>query len=165
MTTIWPPCSRSTAAQCPYFRELNFFERYFRAKFNLDYSKAREKFTIFYTTYACADDFDPFVKTAAARYAVKTDPFFIGYWSDNELPFPMGAKQLLQQHLALPAGEIPQQVAEAWLKTNGLSAKTDYSEETNMQFKRYIVETYHRRCRDAIKSADPRSSVLRFSHQ
>lgn len=138
----------------PYFMALNFFEKYFRAKNNLDYKQARDKFTIFYTTYACTDDFAQFIRGAMKKMARPRDPYLIGYWSDNELQFPMGAKHLLEQHLALPANEIPHQVAAAWLERNKIDPSS-ITEEINMKFKSFIVECYHRTCREAIKGADP----------
>jgi hypothetical protein len=112
----------------------------------------------------CMYIFDPAFETYCDDYAkplaaFKDDPWLLGYFSDNELPFKPGA---LSNYLNLPPGD-PGHIA-AW---NFLQARhgqkavlADVTESDRAGFLALVAERYFRAVSTAIKKYDPNHLYL-----
>ncbi|MCD7937074.1 MAG: hypothetical protein LUG98_09470, partial [Tannerellaceae bacterium] len=102
------------------------------------------------------DEFDQFVKEAIApivRY--KEDPYLLGYFTDNELPWHNDA---LDRHLNyLAKDEQGYIAAKKWLdERKGFDASpADVTEEDRMAFIGFYFDTYMRKVTTALREADP----------
>lgn len=108
----------------------------------------------------CIPVFDPrFAEFARRRAAellapIRDDPYCIGHFSDNELPFPADA---LDRHLALPAGTSGREEAERWVRERGFRAEPDgsWSAEARTAFREDLTDRYFAICAEAIRVAAP----------
>lgn len=107
----------------------------------------------------CLPVFDPrfpaFARQRAAELLapIRDDPFCVGHFSDNELPFPADA---LDRYLALPADDPGRKEAERWVRESGREAgPTGWSEDARAAFREYLADRYFAVCADAIRSAAP----------
>jgi hypothetical protein len=76
---------------------------------------------------------------------VKDDPWLLGVFSDNELPFPADA---LDRFLSLPSGDASRAAAERWVTDHG-------GKKDNPAFLEHLADTYFRSVNAAIRRADP----------
>lgn len=103
------------------------------------------------------DGFEAHCRTAcAALSAERGDPWLLGYYTDNELPWSL---EMLPRFLALPAGDPGRKAAEAWLAARQAApaALTDALKE---EFLEFAAERYFRITASAIRAADPGHLVL-----
>ena len=112
----------------------------------------------------CMFVFDPefaaFADQQACELAPRADdPWLLGYFSDNELPF---FENSLENFLALPAGDPGKTATDAWLsaRKSGDPAKAKLTEADREAFRGYLAETYFGICRDAIRKYDPNHLYL-----
>lgn len=105
--------------------------------------------------------FDPEFETFAMKHAeqlaaTKDDPWLLGHFSDNELPF---YRKTLDNFLKLDPGDPGGQAARAWLAKRGGGEKkiTDADRE---EFLGYVIERYSAICAKAIKAHDPNHLYL-----
>jgi len=105
-------------------------------------------------------EFAAFADEQARRLAaLKDDPWVLGYFSDNELPFLANS---LANFLALPTGDPGKTAADAWLaeRKSGKRRKSDLTDDDREAFRVHLAETCFRICRDAIRKYDPNHLYL-----
>jgi len=107
----------------------------------------------------CIPVFDPRFPDFARRRAaellapIRDDPYCVGHFSDNELPFPADA---LDRHLALPAGDPGREAAERWVREHALQpGPSGWSAEARAAFLEYLADRYFAICAEAIRQAAP----------
>ncbi len=108
--------------------------------------------------------FDPEFETFCDQYAKKlgeskNDPYLLGHFSDNELPFRRNA---LKGYLTMPAGDAGRVVAEKWMiERHGAGAGTkDITSQDEIDFNFLVAERYLRIVSQAIKKYDPNHLFL-----
>ncbi|HEX8916350.1 MAG TPA: Ig-like domain-containing protein [Humisphaera sp.] len=79
----------------------------------------------------------------------KSDPYLLGYMTDNELPW---STSTLDNYLLLPPDDPNRAAAEAWLRNRSVSVPTD-ADRTD--FLSFVAETYFRTTSRAIDAYDP----------
>jgi hypothetical protein len=112
----------------------------------------------------CIFVFDPefpsFCDERASKLAdTKDDPYLLGHFSDNELPFPEDA---LNRFLQLSKREPGYKAAEQWLKNRkgGSVDTTLVTEEDRAAFLELVADTYFKITSQAIKKYDPNHMFL-----
>ncbi|MDH7569265.1 MAG: hypothetical protein QHJ73_06735, partial [Armatimonadota bacterium] len=112
----------------------------------------------------CIFVFDPEFETfcdehARALAATKDDPWLLGHFSDNELPFKLSA---LSNYLSLPESDPGHRAALAWLRDRrGPTATAAHITEADSRaFLQFVVERYCRVVAHAIKKHDPNHLFL-----
>jgi hypothetical protein len=112
----------------------------------------------------CVFVFDPDFETFCDEYAQqlaadKNDPYLLGHFSDNELPFKRSS---LTNYLSLPTTDPGHQAAEAWLRSRrGENATiSSITEQDNRDFLVLVVERYFRIVSRAIRKYDPNHLFL-----
>ncbi|MES2459078.1 MAG: hypothetical protein V4671_00745 [Armatimonadota bacterium] len=97
--------------------------------------------------------------------ATKNDPYLVGHYSDNELPFP---KDALDKFLSLPQTDAGGKEARVWLsKQRGGSPVTDIAAATKTltlpereAWRGYVADRYFDIVKKAIKKHDPNHLYL-----
>ena len=109
----------------------------------------------------CIFVFDPEFETfcdsrAKALAATRSDPYLLGHFSDNELPFPDNALDL---YLQLKPDDPGRKAAQEWLKKRGQdgTAVTDKDREV---FLEYVADMYFKITTGAIRKYDPHHLCL-----
>jgi len=108
----------------------------------------------------CIFVFDPEFATFCDEHArqlaaTKDDPWLLGHFSDNEMPFP---RDSLERYLKLPEGDAGRREAERWVKQRGVGAKpTDAEREA---WRGHVADTYYRTVGAAIRKHDPNHLYL-----
>jgi hypothetical protein len=110
----------------------------------------------------CIFVFDPEFEAFCNRYAqqlqkTKNDPYLLGHFSDNELPFPI---DLLQRYLSLPSGDPGYKAARAWLAQRKVKNVASVTGEDQQAFLQYVAARYFRITARAIKKYDPNHLFL-----
>lgn len=112
----------------------------------------------------CIFVFDPEFEAFCDNYAKqlaksKDDPWLLGHFSDNEMPFKRDA---LLNYLQLPEKDIGYQAARAWLQTRHGAQATikDITEQDRKDFLALITDRYYRIVSTAIKKYDPKHCFL-----
>lgn len=108
--------------------------------------------------------FDPAFEKFCERHAqklinTKNDPYLLGHFSDNELPFSLSA---LKNYLALPAADHGHIAAWKWLRArHGATARaTGITPRDEIDFLELVAGRYYRIVSQAIKKADPNHLYL-----
>ncbi|EIP96528.1 hypothetical protein OpiT1DRAFT_00945 [Opitutaceae bacterium TAV1] len=95
---------------------------------------------------------------AAARLpATRDDPWLLGYFSDNELPF---RSRTLDNFLRLPADDPGGRAARDWLRVRRGSADTAPSADDRAAFLDHVADRYYRIVSAAIRRHDPNHLYL-----
>lgn len=106
-------------------------------------------------------EFESFCRRHAQQYlaATKDDPWLLGHFSDNEMPFPYDA---LDRYLSLDPEDPGRKAAEGWVEKHGIqkNSEGDYSSEAREAFLEFLSDTYFRIVSRAIKDADPNHLYL-----
>jgi hypothetical protein len=107
----------------------------------------------------CIFVFDPAFEAFADRHAQrlaarKDDPYLLGYFTDNELPFP---RDSLDRHLALADDDPGHLAAAAWWKERGGKTPSDADRADWLEF---VVDRYLGIVCRAIRKHDPNHLVL-----
>ena len=91
--------------------------------------------------------------------AVKDDPWLIGHFSDNELPFK---RSIINGYLTLPAKEPGYQAAWAWLRERHGATATlkSVTEQDRADFLAFVAQRYFRIVSAAIRKYDPNHLFL-----
>ena len=105
--------------------------------------------------------FDPEWPDFCNRYAerlaeTKADPWLLGHFSDNELPFRPDA---LDNFLALPASDVGHREAVRFLASRGKTPRTATNAD-NDAFCTLVAERYYTAVAEAIRRHDPNHLVL-----
>lgn len=95
--------------------------------------------------------FEQFCQTEGKKLQdTKNDPWLIGFFSDNELPFPPNA---LDRYLLLPDTAPGRVAAMDWLRDRKVQPEA-INDDIRAGFLRFAAERYFRICREAIKAND-----------
>jgi hypothetical protein len=112
----------------------------------------------------CIFVFDPEFEAFCEKHAqqnltaTKDDPYLLGHFSDNEMPFPADA---LDRYLALPETDPGHQAAAKWVEEHGaVKGDKGFGAEDRDAFLEYVSATYFRLVGTAIKRADPNHLYL-----
>jgi hypothetical protein len=90
--------------------------------------------------------------------ATKDDPYLLGHFSDNEMPFRQDS---LDRYLSLEESDPGYQAARRWAQEHHSEASNNqYPAEDREAFLEYLAETYFRIVGRAIKAADPNHMFL-----
>ena len=91
--------------------------------------------------------------------ATRDDPWLLGHFTDNELPWSL---KMLEAYLKLPAGDHGHIAAARWLEKrhgNGKSS-TAITDDDRQDFIAYAAETYFSAVSKAIRKQDPNHLIL-----
>jgi hypothetical protein len=83
---------------------------------------------------------------------LKEDPWLIGHFSDNELPFRPDA---LNNYLELPEEDAGYLAAVEWMEANGYDRSDRHDAEVQAAFQERVARRYFEPVAAAIKKADP----------
>lgn len=91
--------------------------------------------------------------------ATKDDPWLLGHFTDNELPWSL---DLLDGYLGLPADDPGNLAARQWLRQRREShaGKQEITDRDREAFLEFAAETYFRTVTSAIRKHDPNHLVL-----
>ncbi len=91
--------------------------------------------------------------------ALKDDPWLVGHFTDNELPW---SYKMLELYLALPAKDPGRLAAESWLKQrHGADATAaGITQQDRQDFLAHAADTYFSTVCSAIRKYDPNHLVL-----
>ncbi len=157
----WSDVTRMRAAAHPlvYTRIWNFMSSY-GAKRGGTYQKSGH---IGYPK-DCIFVFDPEFEVFCDNYAKqlaksKDDPWLLGHFSDNEMPFKRDA---LLNYLQLPEKDTGYQAARTWLQARHGAQATikDITEQDRKDFLAHVTDRYYRIVSAAIKKYDPNHCFL-----
>ncbi len=109
----------------------------------------------------CMPVFDPAFETFCDEHArqlaaTKDDPWLLGHFSDNELPF---RPDLLTYYLELPESDPGHQAARRWLESRRKSPET-FTRQDTARFLTYVAGRYYGIVAAAIKRYDPNHLYL-----
>lgn len=119
----------------------------------------------------CIFVFDPAFAEFCDEYAkrlaqTKDDPWLVGHFSDNELPF---YTKTLDNFLKLPADDPGRQAVDQWLKARTAThpEETEIGDAMRQDFLGFVAERYLQITTSAIRKADPNHLCLgpRFDFQ
>jgi len=110
----------------------------------------------------CIFVFDPEFEAFCDEYAkqlaaTRADPWLLGHFSDNELPFKSDA---LDRYLALPAGDPGRTAAQAWVAARPNGAEAAVTDADRRAFYAVVVDRYLRITTRAIRKYDPNHLCL-----
>jgi hypothetical protein len=90
---------------------------------------------------------------------LKEDPYLLGYFSDNEIPF---SGEVLYEFLKLEDNNPERIVVETWLSDNNINRQNDgsYIQSDLNRFCGFYAETYFKIAKEAIMAADPNHMYL-----
>jgi hypothetical protein len=106
-------------------------------------------------------DFPDFCERLIARETAQAreDPWLIGYFSDNELPFRKD--NILKRFLALPESDDNHLEARRHLEEKyGRFDPNDITPQDDTDFCRHVIDTYFRVVSTALRRADPNHLFL-----
>lgn len=87
----------------------------------------------------------------------REDPWLIGHFSDNELPFKSGG--ILKRYLAAPEGDESRAAALRFLREKGID-KGAIKGRHDSAFAALVMRTYYKTVHDAIRRHDPNHLIL-----
>jgi hypothetical protein len=110
----------------------------------------------------CIFVFDPEFETFADEYAeqiatTKSDPWLLGHFSDNELPFRPDA---LDRYLRQPDGDPGRTAARKWLEARPGGAEAPVTDADRQAFLAAVVDRYFSITTRAIRKYDPNHLCL-----
>lgn len=112
---------------------------------------------------SCIFVFDPGFEAYARQYTAellektKNDPWLLGHFSDNELPFK---KDSLTRYLSLPQGDPGRKAAEDWWAKRRGGSQREPDKADQLAFVEFVAKRYYRIVSEAIKAADPNHLYL-----
>lgn len=150
---------RETTPRLPYTTQSNFMSRYGKKRGGT-YQKPG------HTGYPndCIFVFDPEFATFCEANAkemlapVRDDPFCLGHFSDNEMPFRDNA---LDRYMELKPDDPGRRAAEKWIAGNGVKKSgKGYAPKDREAFLGHLADTYFGIVSRAIRKADPNHLYL-----
>lgn len=158
----WSQVSRLRAApnRMPYARITNFAAEYAKRRRGVEtgcghYEYPNDCIPVFDA------EFEKFCRMLARRRlgVAHDDPWMVGYFSDNELPFH---RDMLPRYLSLPPQDPGRAAAEAWCRERKLNpdATARFSEADRADFLRHVAETYFRKVKAAARTVDKNHMFL-----
>lgn len=149
----------ATEPRLPYTTQSNFMSSYGKIRGGT-YQKPG------HTGYPndCIFVFDPQFTAFCERHArewlsaTKSDPYLLGHFSDNEMPF---RHDLLDRYLSLDESDPGHQAARKWRAENGVEkGPNGFATRDRETFIEFVAATYFRTVSQAIKKADPNHLYL-----
>jgi len=149
----------ATEPRLPYTTQLNFMSSYGKIRGGT-YQKPG------HTGYPndCIFVFDPEFATFCERHArelllaTKDDPYLLGHFSDNEMPF---RHDLLDRYLSLDQSDPGHLAAKKWCAENGVDkGPKGFTTRDRAAFIEFVAATYFCTVSQAIKRADPNHLYL-----
>lgn len=98
-----------------------------------------------------------FDQHAKALMQTKDDPYLIGHFTDNEMPFPPDA---LDRFLKLDQNDVGFKAAQVWLSQRGHSAESPIIQEERDAFVEFMASRYFEITSRAIRTYDGYHLVL-----
>lgn len=89
--------------------------------------------------------------------ATREDPWLLGHFTDNELPWN---RKLLDHYLALSADDPGRLAAERWLRGRHGAAPPRLTDQDRLDFVEFAADTYFAVVAKAIRKHDPNHLVL-----
>ncbi len=103
-------------------------------------------------------EFEQYADERASELAErKDDPYLLGYFSDNELPFPSDS---LDRYLQLDTKDPGRQAAERWWAERRDGADRDIADADRRAWLGYLADRYYSTCARAIKRHAPNHLYL-----
>ena len=105
--------------------------------------------------------FAPFVDKLASKAAKRrNDPWLLGHFTDNEIPFHKTIQ--LSESLKLPTGNAQHQAAKAWLKKKHgkVVKRSKVTEEDELEYMGFVADRYFQVVTAALRKHDPNHLVL-----
>lgn len=148
---------RDADVKMPYFRRWNLMASYGRKK-RLTYQKyghagfRGDILPVFDKGFAehCDD-------VCKAMAETKDDPWLIGHFSDNELPFK--SPGMIQRYLKAPEGDESRLAVEHWLAEKGIDGEQPIRRDDS-EFAALVLRTYYKTVHNAIRKHDPNHMIL-----
>lgn len=112
------------------------------------------------TLFVFDPEFETFCDEHAKKLsASKNDPYLLGHFSDNELPWH---RTQLKDHLSMPATEAGYRAAWQWMRARHGEKATlgDITEQDEKDFLEVVAQRYFRIVSKAIKKYDPNHLYL-----
>ena len=151
----WAQHFRSAQPRIPYTAQSNFMSGYGKLRGGT-YQKPG------HTGYPndCIFVFDPEFEDFCRRHAkdnlstAKDDPWLLGHFSDNEMPFRHDS---LDHYLELEPTDPGRMAAQRWVEKHNVKkdSRGSYSTEDCEAFLEFLSDTYFRIVSRAIREADP----------
>ncbi|MFC7337785.1 hypothetical protein ACFQY0_11395 [Haloferula chungangensis] len=142
-----------------YTKLWNFMSSYGRSRRGTSQGSGHTKYT-----NGCPFIFDPEFaafcdERAKALKASKEDPWLLGHFTDNELPWSI---EMLERYLELPENEAGYVEAWRWLRErHGAKAeKSDITKRDRAEFVGHAADTYFSIVSRAIRKYDPNHLIL-----
>jgi hypothetical protein len=110
--------------------------------------------------YVFDPEFEEFCRAHAEKLKpLRDDPWLVGHFSDNELPFTK--LDLLDRYLQLDAHDPGFRAARRWLDTRLQGrAGSETNDEDRSAFLEFVVDRYYRIVGEAIRGIDPNHLYL-----
>ncbi|MEO0453609.1 MAG: agarase [Verrucomicrobiota bacterium] len=150
---------RASKKPLPYTTKWSFMSSYAKEKGRAKMGEGNHKYT-----NEVMPVFDPEFKTFADEHAkqlieTKDDPYLIGHFSDNELPF---RKNILERCLKLEPDSNEHKEAKRWLKEQGNSTPEmdKLTADEKEGFFAHYAASYYSVVSEAIKKYDPNHLYL-----
>jgi hypothetical protein len=168
----WAEHFQTVQPRIPYTTQTNFMSSYGKLRGGTYQKPGHTGYT-----NDCIFVFDPKFEEFCRRHAkkqlaaTKGDPWLLGHFSDNELPF---RDDSLDRYLSLEPADPGRTAAQRWVEQHHIKADSSgsYSDEDRAAFLEFLSATYFRIVSQAIRDADPNhlylgarfhGSVLRYA--
>lgn len=139
----------------PWCNTLSFMKDYVKQR-----SSGSRKITVESVTMPVFDAAWPeFCEDYAMRHTKRLaeDPWLLGHFSDNELPFRPDA---LEHYLDLPETDEGHIAAQKWMKENRVRENDISDPEVQAEFLEVVAKLYYETVAQALKKADPNHLYL-----
>lgn len=103
-------------------------------------------------------EFEPFCDEYAKQLtAGKNDPYLLGHFSDNELPFGLAK---IEDYLALDAADPGRKAVEAWMKDRKIASVATLTDTDQNAWRGVVADRYFAITTKAIRKYDPNHLCL-----
>jgi hypothetical protein len=142
---------RKTTIRMPYCLRWNFMSNY--RKIRKTKYPATDQFNV---TYPFDPEYQDFCnKHAKQTLLTRDDPWLLGHFSDNELPFQ--EKGIVSKYLNHPPDDPNHLEAKRFMENRNNRKPT---REDDRDFQKLVVETHYRKVSQALKKHDPNHMYL-----
>lgn len=145
-------------AAMPYATQLNFMSSYGRVRGGT-YQKPGHTGYPNDCIFVFDDAFEPFAMKLAQEKVgpLRGDPYLLGHFSDNELPFWKG---MLPRYLKLPDGDAGKVAAQKWWDARRGAETREPTDADDDAFMEFAADRYYGIVARALKAADPNHLFL-----
>ena len=153
---------RQSDTPIPYTRRWNFMSTY--AKNHVTQERRRDYYAENGAIFVFDPEFAQFCDEHAKQLVeTREDPYLLGHFSDNELPFYKNKRYggMLARFLELDRDDLGYIHTYQWLVTRKGTENTEaITDQDETDFQQYVVATYYRIVSQAIKRYDPNHLFL-----